>query len=83
MVRSCLRSKPLLTFKCNNLAVKNVLKPKLQCPLIIVNFKTYLEATGKRAVELAKQAEKASKETGVYIAVVPQFTEHQIGSRCG
>jgi triosephosphate isomerase len=51
------------------------LKPKLQPPLIIVNFKTYLEATGQRAVELAKQAERASKETGVYIAVAPQFTD--------
>ena len=50
-------------------------KPKLQRPIIIVNFKTYLEATGKRAVELAKQAEKASKETGVYIAVAPQFVD--------
>jgi len=43
--------------------------------MIIVNFKTYLEATGVRAVELAKQAERASKETGVYIAVAPQFTD--------
>lgn len=51
------------------------MKPKLQPPLIIVNFKTYLEATGQRAVELAKQAERASKETGVYIAVAPQFTD--------
>jgi len=51
------------------------LKPKLQPPLIIVNFKTYLEATGQRAVELAKQAERASRETGVYIAVAPQFTD--------
>ncbi len=51
------------------------MKPKLQPPLIIVNFKTYLESTGKRAVELAKQAERASKETGVYIAVAPQFTD--------
>jgi len=51
------------------------LKPKLQTPLIIVNFKTYLEATGQRAVELAKQAERASRETGVYIAVAPQFTD--------
>ncbi len=53
------------------------MKPKLQTPIVIVNFKTYLEATGKRAVELAKQAEKASKETGVYIAVAPQFTDLQ------
>ena len=43
--------------------------------MIIVNFKTYLEATGQRAVELAKQAERASRETGVYIAVAPQFTD--------
>ncbi|MCW3994105.1 MAG: triose-phosphate isomerase, partial [Candidatus Bathyarchaeota archaeon] len=31
---------------------------KLQPPMIIVNFKTYLEATGEKAVELAKKAEK-------------------------
>ena len=43
--------------------------------MIIVNFKTYLESTGEKAVELAKQAERASKETGVYIAVAPQFTD--------
>jgi triosephosphate isomerase len=43
--------------------------------MIIVNFKTYVESTGKRAVELAKQAEKASKETGANIIVVPQFAD--------
>lgn len=48
---------------------------KLQAPMIIVNFKTYLESTGKRAVDLAKQAEKASKETGTTIVVVPQFVD--------
>ncbi len=48
---------------------------KLQTPIIIVNFKTYLESTGKRAVELAKNAEKASKETGVTIVVAPQFVD--------
>ncbi len=47
----------------------------LQTPMIIVNFKTYLESTGKRAVELAKQAERASKETGANIIVVPQFVD--------
>jgi triosephosphate isomerase len=47
----------------------------LQTPVIIVNFKTYLESTGKRAVELAKQAERASKETGANIIVVPQFAD--------
>lgn len=48
---------------------------KLNEPLIIVNFKTYIESTGKRAVELAKQAERASKETGATIIVVPQFVD--------
>ena len=47
----------------------------LKAPMIIVNFKTYLESTGTRAVELAKQAEKASKETGTTIVVVPQFVD--------
>ena len=51
------------------------MKSKLQTPIIIVNFKTYLEATGKRAVELAKQAEKVSKETGAYIVVAPQCAD--------
>jgi triosephosphate isomerase len=40
-----------------------------------VNFKTYTESTGKRAVELAKKAEKAARETGVNIVVAPQFTD--------
>ncbi len=47
----------------------------LQTPMIIVNFKTYLESTGKRAIELAKQAEKAAKETGANIIVAPQFAD--------
>lgn len=51
------------------------MKSKLQTPLIIVNFKTYLESTGIRALQLAKQAEKASRETGVTIVVVPQFCD--------
>jgi len=43
--------------------------------MIIVNFKTYLKATGKKAVELTKKAEKASLETNVSIGVAPQFTD--------
>jgi len=34
----------------------------LQTPMVIVNFKTYLESTGKKALELAKQAEKHPKK---------------------
>jgi len=43
--------------------------------MIIVNFKTYAEATGKRAVELARKAEKVRNETSVYIGVAPQFAD--------
>lgn len=43
--------------------------------MIIVNFKTYLESTGQNAVALAKQAEKASKETGACIVVAPQAAD--------
>ena len=48
---------------------------KLQTPVIIINFKTYLEATDEKAVELAKKAEKVSLETKVSIGVAPQFTD--------
>ncbi len=48
---------------------------KLQTPIIIVNFKTYLEATGTRAVELARKAEKTSSETGISFGVAPQFAD--------
>jgi len=51
------------------------LPEKIQIPLILVNFKTYSEATGKKAVELAKKAEKVSLETKVSIGVAPQFTD--------
>jgi triosephosphate isomerase len=51
------------------------LMQNLKTPVIIVNFKAYSEATGKKAVELAKKAEQASRETGVNIVVVPQFTD--------
>jgi triosephosphate isomerase len=51
------------------------LKITLHEPLIIVNFKTYLESTGKKGLNLAKQAEKASKETGIQIVISPQFVD--------
>jgi len=51
------------------------LQEKIQTPLIIVNFKTYSEATGNKAVELAKKAEKVSLETKVSIGIAPQFTD--------
>ncbi len=48
---------------------------KVCTPLILVNFKTYSEATGKKALELAKTAEKISLETEVCIGVAPQFVD--------
>lgn len=45
---------------------------KISYPLILVNLKTYSEAMGKKAVELAETAEKVHNETGVCIAVAPQ-----------
>jgi triosephosphate isomerase len=48
---------------------------KLRTPIIIINFKTYAEATGKKAIALAKQAEKVSHETNAHIVVAPQFVD--------
>lgn len=47
----------------------------VKTPIIIVNFKTYAESTGKNAIKLAEMAEKASLETGVCICVAPQFVD--------
>ena len=48
---------------------------KLRVPIIIVNYKTYSEATGKKAVNLSKIAEAVSMETGVNISVAPQLAD--------
>jgi triosephosphate isomerase len=44
-------------------------------PFLLVNFKTYLEATGKKAVELSVKLEKVGEETGVRVGVAPQFCD--------
>ena len=43
--------------------------------MLIVNFKTYEEATGDRAVELAKICEKVAQESGKEIAVAVQAAD--------
>ena len=48
---------------------------RIRVPIVIVNFKTYAEATGKRAVELAKKAERVNHETGVSFGVAPQVAD--------
>lgn len=52
-----------------------VLSLKVSFPLILINFKVYREASGRRGLELAKVAEKVSRDTGVTIAVAPQLTD--------
>lgn len=44
-------------------------------PILLINFKTYLESTGKRAIELSKKAEAVGKDQGVKMAVAPQFCD--------
>ena len=51
------------------------MKANLRTPVIIINFKTYLEATGRKAIELAEKAEKISNETKTCIVVAPQLAD--------
>ncbi len=41
-------------------------------PIVILNFKTYLESTGKNALKLAIASEIVAEETGVNIVIAPQ-----------
>ena len=43
--------------------------------MIVVNFKTYKEATGYRAIELARICKKIQDETKVRVVVVPQLAD--------
>jgi triosephosphate isomerase len=47
----------------------------MKLPILIINFKAYSEAAGRRAVEIAKAAENVAKELGVNIAVAPNHLE--------
>ncbi|MFQ5761848.1 MAG: triose-phosphate isomerase [Candidatus Bathyarchaeia archaeon] len=51
---------------------------EIKLPTVIVNFKTYVEATGKRALALARLCDDVSRNVGVSIAVAPQFTDISI-----
>lgn len=44
-------------------------------PIVILNYKTYAESTGKNAVQLSKYVEEASKESGVSMAISPQAVD--------
>ncbi len=61
--------------------VCEVTQGKISPPLILVNFKCYLEATGARAVQLAKCAQQASEKFGVTVAVAPQAADLRLVSQ--
>jgi triosephosphate isomerase len=44
-------------------------------PFLLINFKTYLEATGKRAVDLSRRIEKVAQDNDVSVGVAPQFCD--------
>jgi len=54
---------------------------RIRTPILLVNFKTYSEATGEKALDLAKAAEKISRECQVCVGVAPQFSDIGLISR--
>ena len=56
-------------------------KAKVTFPLLLVNLKSYLESSGRRAVELAKVAETVAEDTGVCIGLAPQFVDISLISK--
>lgn len=54
---------------------------RLNFPLILINFKSYREASGIKGLELARVAQKVSQDVGLTIAIAPQLTDlHYIAS---
>ena len=44
----------------------------LKTPVVILNFKTYLESSGQKALDLANALESAGNESGITMVAVPQ-----------
>jgi len=53
----------------------------METPIIVVNVKTYAEATGEKALEIARDMEKVSEETSVSMAIAVQPTDISLCSR--
>lgn len=51
------------------------MKEITRTPIVILNFKTYLESTGEKALNLAKISQEVADETGINIAVAPQHAD--------
>ncbi|MCJ7607248.1 MAG: triose-phosphate isomerase, partial [Thermoplasmata archaeon] len=47
----------------------------LRSPVVIVNFKTYPEACGERAMVLARICESVAQETGASIVIAPPMPD--------
>lgn len=48
---------------------------KLKTPVVVVNFKTYAEVEGHRALDLALACQDVARETGTSIAICPPLVE--------
>jgi triosephosphate isomerase len=56
----------------------------LKTPIVIVNFKTYPQATGEAALKLAKLIEEVASAHGANVAVCPQHADvYRIASQVG
>jgi len=53
---------------------------KPNCPVLFINFKTYAESTGKKAVALAKKAAAVAKESRASIVLVVQAVDIRLVS---
>lgn len=53
----------------------------LKRPVIVVNFKTYVEASGENALVLARLCEAVADETGAAIVVVPPTVDLSLVAR--
>jgi triosephosphate isomerase len=47
----------------------------MKTPIIIINFKTYLESTGKGALKIARAVKDVRDDSGTEIIVAPQFLD--------
>lgn len=48
---------------------------KIAPPIIILNYKTYYETTGWKAINLSESADRLAKEHGISIVIAPQFVD--------
>lgn len=47
----------------------------MNTPIVILNYKTYLESSGENALELARALKSASEESGITMVAAPQVAD--------